>query len=236
MFQSVFYSFGKSTAYRPRPLTVSLILLALLLTNPTYSATENAALLASPTTTIQQNANKARKVLDRTAAVVGHKGGASASFSITGAKIGTTSGTIAIKGNKFRAITPKAMVWFNGKTQWTYMKQTNEVNISTPTQAQQMQMNPYTFISMYKSGYNLSLTTKGGNYQVHMKAKNSGRSVKEAYILINKNTYTPSQVKMLQGGHWFIISIRNFRAKAQSDATFVFRSKDFPKAEIIDLR
>ena len=236
MFQSVFLSSGKSSAYSLRSLAVSLTLIALPLTTPAYSTTANAALTASSQTTPKQGASQARKVLDRTAAVVGHKGGASASFTITGAKIGTTSGTIAIKGNKFRAITSKAMVWFNGKTQWTYMKQTNEVNISTPTQAQQMQMNPYTFISMYKSGYNLQLSTQGNSYKVHMKAQNGSRSVKEAYIIINKNTYSPTQVKMLQGNHWLTIRISNFRAKAQSDATFVFSSKDFPKAEIIDLR
>ncbi len=30
---------------------------------------------------------------------------------------------------------PQAIVWYNGKTQWTYMKKTNEVNVSNPTQA-----------------------------------------------------------------------------------------------------
>ena len=75
-----------------------------------------------------QNAAQARKVLDRTAALVGRKGGASANFSISSSKIGKTSGSIAIKGRMFYAHTPKATVWYNGKTQWTLMKKTNEVN------------------------------------------------------------------------------------------------------------
>ena len=49
--------------------------------------------------------------------------------------------------------TAKATVWFNGKTQWSYMPSTNEVNVSTPNEVQQAAMNPYTFINMYKSGY-----------------------------------------------------------------------------------
>ena len=57
------------------------------------------------------------------------------------------------------------------------MKNTNEVNVSNPTQAQQMSMNPYTFINIYKTGYNSSLKNAGSNYsrlgnQQHFAAAN----------------------------------------------------------------
>lgn len=191
---------------------------------------------ATPTKSVSANAVQARKVLDKTAAVIGRKGGASASFKISSAKIGSTSGTIAIKGNKFHARTPQAIVWFNGKTQWSYMKSTDEVNISTPTEAQQMAMNPYKFINMYKSGYSLSMKASGNNYNVRMVAQNKARSVQEMIITVNKKTFSPSQVKMREGATWTTISITGFKAKNQSDATFVFNSKDFPSAEVIDLR
>ena len=79
-----------------------------------------------------QGAAQAARILDKTAGVIGRKGGASANFSVSGKSLGATSGTIAIKGNKFYANTPKTTVWFNGKTQWTYMNTTNEVNVTNP--------------------------------------------------------------------------------------------------------
>lgn len=182
-----------------------------------------------------QNAAEARKILDKTASVVGRKGGASANFTVSSSKVGTVSGSIAIKGNMFHARTPQAIVWYNGKTQWSYMKSTNEVNISTPTEAQKMKMNPYTFLTMYKSGYNLSLTRKGKNYNVHLVAQNKTRSVQEVYLSIN-SSYTPTTVKMREGQTWTTIAITNFRAQSQPTSTFTFRAKDFPSAEIIDLR
>ena len=181
-------------------------------------------------------AQTAQQVLNKTAKIIGNKGGASANFSLSSTKYGSTSGTIAIKGNKFNAHTPQATVWYNGKTQWTYMKNTNEVNVSNPTQAQQMSMNPYTFINIYKTGYNSSLENAGSNYEVHLTAQNKKRTVQELIITINKKTYVPSVIKMRQGNSWSTIKVSNFRAKNVSNSTFVFNSKDFPKAEIVDLR
>lgn len=183
-----------------------------------------------------QNAAQARKVLDKTATIVGRKGGASANFSITSSKLGKTNGSISIKGNKFYARTPQAIVWFDGKTQWSWMKQTNEVNITTPTEAKQAQMNPYKFINIYRSGYNLDMKTEGNNYIVHMVAKNKQRTLQEMYITVSKKSYTPSQVKYRQNKNWTTIAISNFQAKNVSNSTFVFQAKDFPKAEVIDLR
>ena len=181
-------------------------------------------------------AQNARQVLDKTAKVIGNKNGASANFTISNAKIGTSSGTIAIKGNKFNARTPQAIVWFNGKTQWTYLKKTNEVNISTPTQAQQMSMNPYTFINIYKTGYKMDLKKNGNNYLVHLTARNQKRSVAELHITISKKNYVPTQVKMRQGKTWSTIKISNFKARNIPNSSFAFKATEFPSAEVIDLR
>lgn len=187
------------------------------------------------TTSTAQNANQALRILDKTAGIIGRKGGATANFSISG-KYGNTSGTIAIKGKKFRATTPDAIVWYDGKTEWTYIKKNEEVNVSTPTEAQQQAMNPYKFINIYKNGFNLGMKSSASEYNIHLVARNQGRTIKEMYIKIDKRTYLPKQVRMRQANGWITIRISNFRASNQSDASFRFNSKDYPKAEIIDLR
>jgi outer membrane lipoprotein-sorting protein len=183
-----------------------------------------------------QNAAQARRVLDKTATIIGNKGGASANFKISSSNMGSTSGSISIKGNKFHARTNQATVWFNGKTQWSYLQSTDEVNITTPTEAQRMRMNPYTFITMYKNGYTLGMTSKGANYQVHMTAQNKQRTVQEVYLTINKSTYKPSIIKMRESGKWTTITISNFKTTNLPNSLFMFSAKDFPTAEVIDLR
>ena len=194
------------------------------------------AVVASVQSMAQSNPAQARAILDKTSKVIGHKSGVSAAFTLNNPTTGNVSGTIAVKGGKFNARTPQAIVWFNGKTQWTYMKKNNEVNISIPTQAQQQMMNPYTFINVYKTGYKMSSTKAGGSYEVHLVAQNQKRSIQEMYVTVNSKTYVPSRVKMKHNGRWYTVTISNFSAKKLPDSRFAFNSKDYPSAEVIDLR
>ena len=176
----------------------------------------------------------AKQVLDKTAAVVAAKSGAKASFTIKGDQM-KASGTIAIKGRKFQASTPQATIWFDGKTQWTYLKKNDEVNVANPTEAELAAINPYNFIYMYKKGYKYTMEKKNGSFIVHLTATDK-RSIQEMYITINPKSYIPSQIRMRQQKGWTTITISGFKQSKLSDGLFRFNSKDFPNAEVIDLR
>ncbi len=178
----------------------------------------------------------AKQVLDKTAGVLAAKSGAQASFTIKG-KSYSTQGTIAIKGKKFYATTPQAMMWFDGKTQWTYLKQNDEVNVSNPSAAELTAINPYNFIYLYRQGYQYTMTKKkNGHYEIHLTATDKKKGIQEMYIVVNPKTYIPSQIRMKQKSGWTTIDVRNFKKKSLADTAFRFNSKDFPSAEIIDLR
>ncbi|MBR1655470.1 MAG: cell envelope biogenesis protein LolA [Prevotella sp.] len=182
-----------------------------------------------------QNAAQAKQILDKAAKLITRKGGASANFTIDGGASGKLSGTLYVKGNKFYAKTTQAATWYNGKTQWTYLAKSEEVNVSNPNAAQQAQMNPYTFITLYKKGYALAMKQAGANYQIHLKDQKK-QSIQEMYVTINKATNLPTQVRMRQNNKWSTITISNFQMKTLSDALFTFNAKNYPNAEIIDLR
>ena len=184
--------------------------------------------------TSQTVAQTAKAVLDKTASVVSNKSGAKASFTIKGDQM-NASGTIAIKGRKFQAATPQASIWFDGKTQWTYLKKNDEVNIATPSVEEQQAINPYNFINMYKNGYKYTMEKKNGHFIVHLTASGK-KSISEMYITINQKSYVPSQIRYKTGKGWIIIDIRNFKAASLADGLFRFNAKDFPNAEVIDLR
>ena len=176
----------------------------------------------------------AKQVLDKTAAVVAAKSGAKASFTIKGEQF-NTSGTIAVKGKKFQATTPQATIWFDGKTQWTYLKKNDEVNVANPTESELAAINPYNFIYMYQKGYKYTMEKKNGSFIVHLTATDK-RSIQEMYITINSKSHIPSQIRMRQQKGWTTIDISGFKQSKLSDGMFRFNSKDFPNAEVIDLR
>ena len=177
----------------------------------------------------------AKSVLDKAAATVSAKEGIKANFRLSGTH-GNTKGSIAVKGRKFYATTPQATVWFDGKTQWTYMKNNDEVNVANPTESQLQAINPYNFINLYKKGYNYTLNKSGNDYVVHLTASNPQTKIKEMFISVDKKSYHPTQIKMLQGNKWTIFYITDLRKEALPDSQFRFNAKDFPTAEVIDLR
>ena len=183
----------------------------------------------------EAHAQSAIKVLDKAASTIALKDGVKADFKMTGG-MGSASGTIVIKGKKFHATTPQATIWFDGKTQWTYLKDNDEVSVTTPNESQLQAINPYNFLNLYKKGYDATLNSSGNSHVVHLTATSSERKIKEIFITVDKKTNYPTQVKMLQGKKWTIFDISNLKKQNIPDSPFKFNSKDFPKAEIIDLR
>ena len=181
-------------------------------------------------------AESAKRILDKAAASVSNPGGVKAHFQMISKQFGSTNGEIFIKGTKFHATTPDATIWFDGKTQYTYMKGNDEVNISSPTEAQLQAISPYNFINIYKKGYKLSSKQVDNAYEVHLVATDKNRKIQEMYIIVDSKSYHPTHVKMKQKDKWSTILISQLKTTTLDDGIFVFNSKDFPTAEIIDLR
>ena len=177
----------------------------------------------------------AKEVLDKAAAAVSNKSGITASFTLKGGQM-NDKGTINIKEKKFQITTPDVVIWFDGKTQWSYVKKNDEVNVSNPNESQLQALNPYNFIYMYKKGYNSTLAKKGSNYEVHLTATDKKKSVQEMYITIQPKTYIPSEIRIKHPRGWNTIEVNNVKKANLSDGIFHFNSKDFPTAEVIDLR
>ena len=98
-------------------------------------------------------AQTARQVLDQTASKLKNSGGIEASFEGTQFKgtheTGTANGHIQVQGNKFKIASNALTTWFDGRTQWTLMNGSDEVNVSNPTAAELQQVNPYTRLSTF---------------------------------------------------------------------------------------
>lgn len=182
------------------------------------------------------NAETAKGVLDKTAALYS-TGAVQAKFQAR-APQGTTSGTLVAQGNKFTLQSGQASIWFDGKTEWSLVHGTDEVNVTEPTAKEIASMNPMNFVSLYKSGYKSTLKTVGSNYEVHLVATSKAKSIKEMYVYVDKSSYKPKTIKMrTDSKNWTTITVNSFQTIGKKgDAYFKYSSKDHPGVQVVDLR
>lgn len=198
--------------------------------------------------TCNLSAQSAKSVLDKTSATFNQKGGIKATFTLknfTGQKqTGTpVTGNILLKGKKFRLNAEGITTWFDGKTQWTFIPENEEVNMTEPTDEELQAINPYNFLNFYKKGF----TYKFGNtkrfqgkdiFEVTLLAKSNKMDIKQVVLFVEKSSYQLLQIKFRQGtNNWVSITVNSFNGGQKiEDSAFVFTEKDAPGAEIIDLR
>ena len=182
-----------------------------------------------------QKDKQAREILDKTANALQQAGGIRAIFG------GTGNGTLLLKGNQFYLNSGGIQSWFDGKTQWSYLESSEEVNVSNPTPEELQTINPYALLSIYKNGYNYKYAgTKSRNgkqgFEVILTPENK-QDITSITLFVSQ-TYQPLYIKVEQNNKSANeIIVTSYQTNQPLDnATFKFDKKKFPNAEVIDLR
>lgn len=182
-----------------------------------------------------QKDKQAREILDKTANALKQAGGVHATFG------GTTDGTLLLKGDQFYLDSNGVQSWFDGKTQWSYMESSDEVNISNPTPEELQTINPYALLSLYKNGFNYKyagVKNRNGKqgYEVVLTPETK-QDIASITLFVSK-TYQPVYIKVEQSNKSVNeIIVTSYQTNQPLDnATFKFDKKKFPNAEVIDLR
>lgn len=204
------------------------------------------ALLSLPL--VAQQSLQAKDVLDKTVAAFRKAGGVKAEFTVktmtNGVVESAERGTIQLKGEKFVLHTSGMKTWFDGKTQWSYVENNDEVNVSNPTSEELQQINPYAFLYMYQKGYSYQMGTIssfGGRtvWKVVLNAKDKKRELEKIILYVEKDTFVPVYILLQQRGQQARteITVTSCRLRQNyADSVFVFNPKQYPNVEIIDLR
>lgn len=192
-------------------------------------------------------AQDAKQILDRTSDTFRKAGGVEAEFTLRMEQVGQPSGlltgTIRLKGEKFVLQATDAITWFDGTTQWSYLVDSDEVNVSNPTEEELQGINPYSLLTLYEKGYSYELGKKTSYqgkavYEVILTSKVKGSDISTLKLYIAKQAYYPiAIIAELNNNSINEISIVKYKQGVNfADDLFVFNRKDYPQAEIIDLR
>lgn len=189
----------------------------------------------------------AKEILDRTAVALREAGGIQADFTVrtySKSKLeGTSTGLIRLQGEKFQLDADGTKTWFDGTTQWSYLANSDEVNVSEPTPEELQSINPYALLSIYKQGYSMKLgktNTYGGKpaYEVILTASSRKQDLQCVILYVAKDTFQPLCISLTQkGGSSVAIRITSYKAgQSYANSLFTFDKKAYPTAEVIDLR
>lgn len=196
----------------------------------------------------KSTAQNADEILDKAAHLYEQSKGIKAEFSIHTVIPGqgvseSFEGLIQMKGDKFKLETPEMITWYDGNTQWVYMERNEEVNISTPSGDELRHTNPAMILRMYKKGfkaaYNGMSTTRQSKaaYDIIL-SPDKKSDIKQIDLQVEKQSGLPVFFTITdKNGATYNIQIGRWQTGVnQPDTFFVFNEKEFPNAEIVDLR
>lgn len=185
-------------------------------------------------------AESAQKILDKCAEKIRTSPSIKASYNITAQGSGTTSGSLTLCGDKFIMSSPNLKVWYDGKTQWSYMVVQEEVNVTEPTADELQQINPLIILQKFKNTYTPSVvkSTTAGTNKIKLTSKTKNADIRSAIVTINSSTHLPSAISItMASGQVLNITLTGISVgKSIGISAFRFPTKTYPKAEIIDLR
>ena len=189
---------------------------------------------------------EAKKILDAVSAKFKTYKSVQAKFQLkienaSGKSLGTKSGTVYMKGTKYRISVTGQEIYCDGSNVWTYDKASKEVTINkidpsansiTP---QKLFTNFYDKDFLYK--LNGSVPVNGKPMQeVELTPIDKTKAFHKVLVYVDKSVISSTKV-FEKTGNRYTYSMNNMSTNGNiPDATFVFDSKQYPGVEVVDLR
>ena len=183
------------------------------------------------------SAQSASDIVDRVLAAYKTSGGVEATYTVKSPQ-GTTAGTIAMSGDKFRILSDDMKSWYDGGTLWTYSTMTGEVNITSPDRGELLTISPLIALSELKAASQMSLKTQGGSFIVTFTPQDGGPVAGAAVTVASSGYQVEKAVFTMSDGSSFTTTITGYATgKNFAVSTFVYDSSLVPAGtETVDLR
>lgn len=191
---------------------------------------------------------KAKAVLDNVTKKVNSLKTIKANFSLNLASANgktkqSKSGTFYMKGSKYHISIQGQEIICDNKTVWTYIKESNEVQISNYNPSEQT-ISPNKLITNFydkEYKYKYAGTRKSGNQQcdvVELTPVAAGKQFSKVEILVDKTSSTIAGGSITEkNGNKYNYTISNFTGNAPlEDKFFTFDPAAYKGVEVVDLR
>lgn len=151
-------------------------------------------------------------------------------------------GSVDMKAEKFKLSVAGIDTYFDGTTEYVYMKDNNEINISTPDKEQLKSLNPLYILRSYKDGYKMQYigvdkTPMGTIEIVDLFPEDLKSQYARVTLSLDATSLLPVCVHVQgKNGVNTIVSVDEMKKMVFVDSDFVFDTAKYSDVEIIDLR
>jgi chaperone LolA len=191
---------------------------------------------------------EAKKILDAVSAKFKTYKTVKANFTLKienaqGKVQGTKTGTVQMKGTRYRVNITGQEIMSDGKTVWTYDKSANEVQVTTLDNSAGNITPQKLFTNFYDKDFlyvqNEDLKRNGKTYQViELTPIDKTKPFFKVVVEVDKANSNIASTKVFEkNGNRYTYAVSSLAAnQAIADDVFAFDAKKYPGVEVIDLR
>ena len=149
-----------------------------------------------------------------------------------------TTVSLLVSGDKYRMMAAGQTVICDGKTIWTYIKESNEVQVNA-LENKDDALTPSKLLTSYNSNYKSKIIKSADpSAEAVELIPNTSKNFTKAVLGIDK---TKKQIKSFtlydKSGNTFTYKVKTYLTDTPvTDADFTFDAKKFPGVEVIDMR
>ena len=206
-----------------------------------------ALLISGSVVIAQTNDPAAKQVLDAVSAKFKTFSSVQAGFTYKvedakGKTMSTKTGTVWMKGNKYRVSFGGQEIFSDGSTVWNYDKSSNEVTINNVDASGSALTPQKLFTNFYDKDflYLLNGEKKVGTktmQEIEMTPTDKSKPFHKVYLQVDKAAKTIYSTKVLEnGGNRYTYTVSNMKTNGTlADNQFAFDKKKYPGVEEVDL-
>jgi outer membrane lipoprotein carrier protein len=160
-----------------------------------------------------------------------------------GKALSTKTGTVWMKGTKYKVSFGGQEIFSDGKTVWNYDKSAKEVSISSVDASASAITPQKLFTNFYDNDflYLLNGEKKVGTktvQEIEMTPTDKSKTFHKVYLQVDKSAKTIYSTKVLEnGGNRYIYTVSSMKTNAAiADNLFTFDKSKYPGVEEVDLR
>lgn len=147
-------------------------------------------------------------------------------------------GVIYIDNNRYALLMQDMKVWCDGETQWSYMREVDEVYVTDADSDEAQNLSPLYIMEHYREGYSASAVSEDGVVTVTLQAMSEESDVESVQLLIFESDYRlVSMIISMAGQGCVLVELDGYIANCGvGDEIFTCPLDNFQTSEVIDMR